>query len=164
MLFRQKSKRKGFTLVELIITMVIIAIISVIAIPKMYSHYVSNKISSAAKIMLADIRYAQSKAMAEHDSTWVEFDESQNLYKLYSGATKATRTLDFNTFENSSFIRYLDQGDFKNVVITDLNIGDDNEIAFDWFGNTSNSGTIVLNNSTTITVEYSTGLVRIEDW
>lgn len=116
---------------------------------------------AAAKQIMADIRYAQTIAMAQHDSSWVEFDDGQNLYKLYSGPSAASRTLIYNPFEQEEFIKYLDAGDYKGVVFTNLNIGADKSIAFDWFGNTSNFGEIVLNNYTTIKVEKVTGMAQI---
>lgn len=158
------SKIKGFTLTEVIIVLVIIGIISVFAVPRLYDHYHNIKILAAAKQIMADIRYAQTIAMNEHDSSWVEFDDVSNLYKIYSGINRTTRALVKDPFEQQDFIKYLDQGQYKNVVITGLNIGSDKNIAFDWFGNTSNSGEIILNNSTTISVENVTGMVQIVGW
>lgn len=162
MLFRRESKQKGFTLVELIITMVIIAILSVIAVPQIYNHYVSNKILAAANIILADIRFAQSLAITEHDSTWVVFDDAQHKYGLYYGPTMNDSPV-LNT-SGDPFIQQLDQGHFKNVIISSLNIGNDKSISFDWSGNTSDSGTIILNNSVTVHVELNTGMVKIIGW
>lgn len=155
---------KGFTLIEIIITLVILGIISVFAIPKLYDHYENIKVLAAAKQIMADIRYAQTIAMKEHDSSWVEFDDVENLYKIHSGPNWADKSLVNNPYENEPFIKYLDHGEYKNVVITSLNIGAAKYIAFDWFGNTSNSGEIVLNNSTTIKVENVTGMVQIVGW
>ena len=160
----QKTKSKGFTLIEIIIVLVIIGIISVFAAPRIYDNYVSNRITAAAKQILADIRFAQSLAMMGHDSTWVVFDDDENLYKLYSGATKAARTLVEKSSGDGSYIRQLDQGEYKNVTITGLSIGNDKSIAFDWSGNTNNSGSIILNNTVTVTVAMGTGMVRIEGW
>lgn len=155
---------KGFTLVEVIIVLVILGIIGVFAIPRLYDQYTDVKVMAVAKQIMADIRYAQTIAMKGHDSSWVEFDDTQNLYGVYSGATEATRSLAVHPLENEAFIQYLDQGKYKNVTITNLNIGADKHIAFDWFGNTSNSGEIVLNNSTTVKVEQETGMVQIVGW
>ncbi len=158
------SKQKGFTLTEVIIVLVIIGIISVFAVPRLYDHYHNIKVMAAAKQIMADIRYAQSIAMNEHDSSWVVFDDVSNLYKIYSGSTEASRALVKDPFEQQDFIKYLDQGEYKNVIITSLNILPGTSIAFDWFGNTSNFGDIVLNNSTTISVENVTGMVQIVGW
>ncbi len=163
MLPKQNSNSEGFTFVEIIIVIVIVGIISVFVAPKIYDNYVNRRINSAAKQILADLRFAQSVAMTDHDSTWVEFDDNQNLYKLYSGSTKATRTLVEKSSGAGSYIRQLNEGEFNNVTITGLSIGNDKSIAFDWFGNTSDSGSIILSNEVTITVEWGTGMVRIEN-
>lgn len=152
---------EGFTLLEVVITIIVIGIISLIAIPRIYDQYARLKIIAAARQVAADIRYAQTVAMAEHDSSWVEFDDTQNVYRVYSGPTTASRTLMAHPLEGGTYIRYLDRGKFKNVTISSLSIGVDKAIGFDWFGNTSNSGQIVLNNWITIDVEKETGLVEI---
>ncbi len=155
------SKFSGFTLTEVIIVLVLIGILSVFAVPRIYDHYTERKTKSAATQIATDIRFVQSLAITEHDSTWIEFDDNQHVYTLYSGETEATRTIVQYSSGAGAYIRTLNTGEFRNVTITGLTIGSDKSIAFDRFGNTNDSGSITLNNSVSITVSLGTGMVLI---
>ena len=66
-------KNGGFTLVELIITMVILAIISVVAIPRMFDNEVFEARSFHDE-MLASIRYAHKVAVAQRRNVFVNIN------------------------------------------------------------------------------------------
>lgn len=156
--------KTGFTMIEFIIVLVVIGIISVIAIPRMHSHFVELKVMSSARQIAADIRSAQALAISERDSSWVVFDDGNNSYSIYTGNTFATRSPAIDFFKQQDFTRALDEGDFTNVGISALSIGSNKRIGFDRWGNTANYGDITLNNMTTIRVTQSTGMVEIVGW
>lgn len=65
--------RKGFTLIELIIVIVLIGIIAVFAAPKL-GNIISTKSGAFAGKLRADIRYAQNLSMRGNDRVRVYFN------------------------------------------------------------------------------------------
>ncbi|MDQ9170227.1 prepilin-type N-terminal cleavage/methylation domain-containing protein [Oxalobacteraceae bacterium R-40] len=110
-------KNGGFTLIELIITMVILAIISVVAIPKMFDTdaFEARGFHDEA---VASIRYAQKVAIAQRSNVFVNVNSGSgtlcltyvadpdcndaNAVRDPSGSTQFTRTAPGGITINSS--------------------------------------------------------------
>ena len=60
---RQRSRHSGLTLLELLITMVLAAIIAALAAPSFFSLIKNNQISSARTSLLAGIQLARAEAL-----------------------------------------------------------------------------------------------------
>jgi prepilin-type N-terminal cleavage/methylation domain-containing protein len=69
---RVVASSRGYTLVELILVMVLIAVVSVVAIPKFFDT-TAISIEGAAGMIAADIRYTQELAMGTHQDKQVVF-------------------------------------------------------------------------------------------
>jgi type IV fimbrial biogenesis protein FimT len=63
---RIRSKNTGFTLVELLITIAILALVSAFAIPKYADMVTRNRIAGATNELVATIHMARSEAVATH--------------------------------------------------------------------------------------------------
>ncbi|MBQ3834719.1 MAG: prepilin-type N-terminal cleavage/methylation domain-containing protein [Elusimicrobia bacterium] len=63
-----KNKTKGFTLIELVITIMIIVILSMIVAPGMYRHHVLKAQMSEGYALLGVIRDAQIRYYGEYDN------------------------------------------------------------------------------------------------
>jgi prepilin-type N-terminal cleavage/methylation domain-containing protein len=101
---------KGFTIIEIILVMMIIAILAAVAIPK-FDFGTSSKASvdGAAYMVASDIRYAQECAMATRASKTITFSAGGNSYsfnptnnldptgRLPYGVTTTALTLTFNS-------------------------------------------------------------------
>ena len=67
---RHSSRRvRGFTLVELVVTILILAILSAMAMPSFRNFMRRNTVTSQSNALLADIQYARNKAISERTVT-----------------------------------------------------------------------------------------------
>lgn len=127
---------KGFSYVQILLIVAIIAVLAASSAPYYLQFQVRQQLQSTSSILLADIRYAQSKAMqqAEHDQWGVHISDSDKEYVLYYGSTYSA-------------------AESNNVVIdypASVSLSPDQDILFEPVTGVPTSGT-----STTITVTSS---------
>jgi len=75
-------QKKGFTLVELIMTMLLMAVMAAVAIP-LFVDLHSVKVDSAAKKLVSDLSYARQLARNRNAIYGVSFDVVANSYTVY---------------------------------------------------------------------------------
>ena len=162
-----RAHRNGFTVIEILIVVVIIAIAAMMAIPMMTSAG-SMQIRSAANMIAADLEYAKSMAISRQKIYAVVFNESTESYQIEDpdGIIDHPVKKGFKYIVNFSNDSRLDK-----VDIADVDFDATSEIKFDYLGspyngsnNPLNSGVITLQAgeaTTTITVEPVTGFISI---
>lgn len=75
--------KKGFTLVELLLTIGIFAIIATLTSINFFSTYAQSNLGAAEDVLIADIKSAQSNAMAGKGSTnWSVIIPNPNSYVM----------------------------------------------------------------------------------
>ena len=77
---------KGFTLIELVISILILGIVAAVATPSFAEAMISYRIEAAAKRIVADFNYARQQAITKSDTVTIEFFESPSRYVIV-GAT-----------------------------------------------------------------------------
>jgi prepilin-type N-terminal cleavage/methylation domain-containing protein len=83
-----KSKN-GFTLVELIITIAVIAIIGVIAGLNLYAYTLNRNLKSAARAITSDFSFCKGKAISENTRYQIAFDVAGKSYTIQPGTPAA---------------------------------------------------------------------------
>ena len=153
---KNRMPDKGFTLIELIITMCIIAIFTAIAMTK--SEIGTDNFNSQIALdqITSDIDLAQSIAFAKNDTITIVFSAENDNYKLYTGPD-ANRSI-MNDFpgSNDGIVSFA-SGRLASIDISSINFNNSNELQFLPLGNVKNGGSIQINSTTTITVSDVTG-------
>ena len=167
-------RRVGFTIIEILIVVVLIAIVAMTAIPMM-SSAASIQIRSAANIIAADLEYAKSMAISRGQNYSVVFDKNAESYRI--------KNQDDNTIVHPVKKGFYYIVDFQNdsrlnrvdIVDADFDPGSSQTITFDYLGSpysgtgTSsplNNGIITLQAAgitRTISIEPVTGYISISN-
>jgi prepilin-type N-terminal cleavage/methylation domain-containing protein len=154
-------ENRGFTLIELIAVVVIIAIAAMLAIP-MFSSAASTQVRVAADMIAADIEYAKSMAISRQETYTVIFDESAESYSIEDEDGVISHPVTHGdyvvNFKTDSRV------DKVNIVDADFGSSEPEQVSFTYLGSPDNGGSITLSVGTrtvTITVETMTGYVSI---
>jgi prepilin-type N-terminal cleavage/methylation domain-containing protein len=181
----QMNRRRGFTLVEILAVLVIIGIASAIVVPQLGTRD-DLRAAAAARVIVADLIYAQNMAISGQKTIYVRFDTASNSYKLLSTAatggdvimshpmTQLSYQQNFGSSSKGLESVTLSSVDFDGIdslYTNDFTLAFDEmgaPYAFDYTqGNKSDlkNGSIVLTSgtfTTTITVSPYTGEILVQ--
>ncbi len=71
--------RRGFTLIETLIALAVVAVLSAIGFPRMRALFVKGNVRSARSTVINTFQWAKARALAEGRSTRLNFDNSTGL-------------------------------------------------------------------------------------
>ena len=137
------SISKAFTLVEVLVVVAIIAIAGAVVVPSM-TNTGSLNVQAGARIIIADLLYAQNEAITQQKSRKVVFDITNNNYRL---ATADGTTLGVNwksgvAAAGNYIVDFNTDSRFSGVKMESATFGDDAEIVFDALGAPDTGGTV----------------------
>jgi type II secretion system protein H len=184
---RKAARRPaGFTLVEILAVVLILGIASAIIAPQIGSRN-DLKVRAAARVLMADLMYAQNMAISQQKWMYVKFDAANERYQLMDAAGTSTDNVITHPVNKDAFITRLGPG--GNPRLSDVRIQSavfngisttyqpEFTLAFDELGvpyvycydqNNTNDmldGTVVLEagqNTIRVTVERDTGEIRVQ--
>ncbi len=156
------GSRKGrcaFTLVEIIVVLVILAIAATVVVP--YATGTSSiQASSAARLIMSDLEYAQNQAITTQTPVSVTFSVSGNSYTVSNASgtlihpiSKQAYVVDFDTLSG-----------FGNVSVSEADFGGASNVTFDALGAPDNNGTVTVvagPHTYTVTVAPVSGRVTV---
>lgn len=143
-----RTNQRGFTLVELVMTIVILGILSAVVAPKLFDNSVFQSRGFADQV-LATLRYAQKTAIAQHRYVCAAF--SSNSVTLTYGTTSTCGTALISPVTGVNYVVNAPGG----IVFSSTPAN----FSFDTLGR-SNIATLGVIGSTSITVELETGYVH----
>lgn len=138
------NNQKGFTLIELVITLVLLAIAATIAIPAFQRYGINGNLKTAARDIGSDIGLLKERAIAENRMYRITLDTAGNIYTLQQCNALGSPCGGWTAIQVKNLIGYA----------ADINFDPGGTTVTDFFfqprGMVTN-GTIVLRNSRTST-------------
>ena len=164
---RTTKHETGFTLVEIIMVVVIIAIAAAITIPFAVSG-ADMQLRSAANIIASDLEYAKSMAISRGKIYSVVFDTAAESYQIEDVNGVIAHPIKKGT---SYVIDFAGDNRTDQVDISSVDFDSTSTVKFDYLGSPSNGSNNPLNSGTvniqasgalmTINVEPVTGYITI---
>ena len=150
------KNRRGFTLAELMIVVLIMGILSAATVPKLLDSVAFYSVDAAAKRIKQDLELARRRARSKSVAQSVQFDSNTSTYVLpnvqhidRSGATYSVN---------------LTRAPYSSSLYS-VNFNGSETVTFNGYGVPSSAGTIEVEAGTyaqTITVDATTGKVTIQ--
>jgi len=145
------ESKKGFTLIEIIITMAIIGIVSAIAIPNFSKWKEKHEIDGQAQKVYFDLMLARTTAVKSNNNVQVTFNLVANTYKIHedsndNGVEDGGENLKNAVLENNVQFAYnvgISDTD-GNTVTSAVSFGGAQVVVFDSRGQASSSGSVLL--------------------
>ena len=135
-------KNSGFTIIELMTTIAIIAVLAAIAIPNMIGWRSGTKLQGAVENLRGDLQWAKLKAVQENGSVTVLFLNTGTRYEVFMDRSNAgVRDADERLYRT----RDLPAGVSIDLGGTDFNGNDC--LRFNNRGFPENSGMVVVDSS-----------------
>ena len=166
---------RGFTLVEILCVVAILGIAAAVIVPQVGTRN-DLQAAAAARVVMADLIYAQNRAISTQSMTYVAFNVAGESYSLYSSMSPQTYVQ--HPVNLTNYVTTLGAGSLQNCSLGSASFAGQNTLAFDELGtpysfNTSTStatplsgnGTITVTCGTftlTITVEQDTGEMTVQ--
>ncbi len=159
---KQDLKSSGFTIIELIAVVVIIAIAALIAIPMMSSAS-GTQLRSAANMIAADLEYAKSMAISRQKTYKVIFDKNTESYRIEDETSVIGHPVKIGS---DYVVNFSADSRVSEVDIVSVNFNSNEKVEFNYLGSPDNGGVISIAAGTvtmTITVEPVTGFITISN-
>jgi type II secretory pathway pseudopilin PulG len=107
-------KDSGFTLIEIVLILIVISVLAAVVTPKFAEFYSGIKLSSAAKKLVNDIRYAQNLATTTRTHHKISFTSAGSYRVLNVSTGNPVR----DPLTQADFIVDLTRSEFSGVNIT----------------------------------------------
>ena len=161
-------RRRAFTLVELLIVLVILAIVAALAMP-MAGTISTTRVIAAARLLTADLEYAQQASIADpSDPCVVKVDVDADQYWI-ARASDVDTAID-NPAGPGTMLVSFGSGrahTLEGVTVQSADFDGDDELHFDGFGlpDQTTAATVVLSAdgfALTVSVDPATGEVSVQ--
>lgn len=129
------SKRSGFTLIEVVLVMLIMAIFGLIAVPRFGQFSAVQRLAAAERRILADLAWAQRLAKQQGASVTVRFRVSQNSFVFLNVPDPDSSGNDYEVD--------LSRPPYE-VMVAVADFGGDDVLVFDGYGFADSAGTVTL--------------------
>jgi prepilin-type N-terminal cleavage/methylation domain-containing protein len=175
-----RHAHKGFTLIEILTVVVVIGIAAALVVPHLGTSN-DQSVAAAARIVMADLIYAQNQAITTQQTIYVQFNTATGTYALMSGPPVSPIPYLTNPITTSNYIETFGSGGsngLSNSTLTSASFDSYTVLAFDELGTpmeysaslnggvpvAMTTGSIVLTSGTfslTISIEAYTGALSV---
>ncbi|MFO1001549.1 MAG: prepilin-type N-terminal cleavage/methylation domain-containing protein [Planctomycetaceae bacterium] len=114
-------RRRGLTLIELTMVLLIMGILTAVAAPRLTSQLNQHSVGSVRTLILTDLKAAQQEALTTSSSVNISIDRLRNLYQVTAnrgGTATILKTVRIGDDPWNSAITSLLQGSTKKSVDT----------------------------------------------
>ena len=150
-----KRTSSGFSLMELIIVIVLIAIFATIAMTRTRAGLSTIREQIAIDQVTSDIDLIRSMAFGMHDTLTIVFSVDQESYTVFNGPDNS-RSLVEDYPNSNNGVMSLDNSNIREVDIIAVDFNGSPELQFLPLGDIKSGGSITLNGKT-ITIQPVTG-------
>ena len=153
---RPHGDRLGFSLIELVLVLVIIAVMAGVAAPRFSGSSMRLRAAAVAQRIAADLAAARGRARSLSTSQVVIFNLAANTYEL-----PGLQSLDRSTLP---YVVELSHEPYKATVVS-ADFGGTSQITFDGYGRPDNGGLVVVSVGQvlkTIVVDAQTGMATVQ--
>lgn len=174
--FQRSTRRRGFTLLEILVTVVIMGIAGALVIPAMGETGIL-RVQGAVRSVVADLTFAQADAVAFQERRALMFDVQNNVYRLIQVPGDAldpvNNTLYDPTKPDGKYVMSLADPRFGGAHLVSAAFDNEPYVIFDGLGGPvadasgsvpGSGGTVLISGSHqtfTISVEPFTGRVTV---
>ncbi|MCU0688761.1 MAG: GspH/FimT family pseudopilin [Phycisphaerales bacterium] len=167
---RRSILSRGFSLVELIAVMVVLAVLSAVAASRI-AVIPSSRGSMAAQLLMRDLAFARDMAVSTGRVHWIEFDLGGQRYTMLAeptvGGGWVSRLAVVDPGTGRSFQRNLNRDELAGVTITSSTLPAGNAVGFNRLGrpvtnlgaSVTSDSTIQLTGNRVVNVIVSTGAI-----
>lgn len=135
-----RLRRSGaYTLIEVLLVVAILGITSAVIVPSMLTAGEMG-VQAAARVIVADLLYAQNEAIAQQASHSVVFDNANNSYQVLDQNGNALTAEWISGQANNYVVDFDEDRRFQGVTITAVNFGATNGVTFDSLGSPTAGG------------------------
>ena len=150
------ERHTGFTLLDLMMAMAVIAIVAAIATPRYANALTRYRAEAAARRVVADLALARQTAKSTSSSRTVEFDAADDSYVIPN-----VRELD----TTGTLYRVQLQDPPYQAQIVSVDLGGDAKLTFDGFGIPDSGGFVIVQAGDyqyTVVVDPETGAAEVQ--
>lgn len=168
----QRSRRHGFTLIEILMVVVIMGIAAAVIVPQMTPRD-DMRCASAARSLMGDLLYAQSRSIALGKMHYIQFNTTTNTYQVLDAVSP--NNVITHPVNQTPYTVTVGTGALANVTINSASFDSNPTVAFDSMGVpyswTSGTGPVALTagsvvfktgqNAKTVTVSPYSGEIKV---